>query len=65
MTIASRSARKQAYDEVQKIVSEELPIITLVSRDVVIASKKQLGNLQPAVVIPYALWNSEQLYLKR
>ena len=65
MTTATRAARKPAYDEVQKIVSEELPIITLVSRDVVIASKKQLGNLQPAVVIPYALWNSEQLYLKR
>ncbi len=65
MTTSQRAARKQAYDEVQKIISEEVPIITLVSRDVVVAAKKQVGNLQPAVMVPYALWNSEQLYLKR
>ncbi|MBZ5536653.1 MAG: ABC transporter substrate-binding protein [Acidobacteriia bacterium] len=64
MTTAQRAARKKAYDEVQKIVSEELPIIPLISRDVVVAMKKQIGNLQPVVIAPYALWNSEQLYLK-
>jgi peptide/nickel transport system substrate-binding protein len=65
MTTTQRPARKSAYDEVQRIVSEELPIIPLVSRDVVVAAKKQVGNMQPAVMAPYALWNSEQLYLKR
>ena len=64
MTTSRRAVRKQAYDEVQKIVAEELPIITLVSRDVVVAAKKKVENLQPAVIAPYALWNSEQLYLK-
>ncbi|MBZ5554591.1 MAG: ABC transporter substrate-binding protein [Acidobacteriia bacterium] len=64
MTTVARPVRKRAYDEVQKIISEQLPILPLVSRDVVVAAKKQIGNLQPAVMVPYALWNSEQLYLK-
>lgn len=64
MTTTNQGGRKRAYDEVQKIVSEELPLIPLVSRDVLVAVKRKVGNLQPAVMAPYALWNSETLYLK-
>lgn len=65
MSTIDRSARKRAYDEVQKIVSDELPIIPLVSRDVLVGVKNRIGNLQPAIMAPYALWNSDQLYLIR
>jgi len=65
MTTTNQADRKRAYDEVQAIVSEELPIIPLVSRAVLVAAKSRVGNLQPVVMAPYALWNSEQLYLKR
>lgn len=64
MTSTDRGTRKRAYDQVQKIVSDELPILPLVSRDVLVASKKRVKNLKPAVMSPYALWNSEQLYVK-
>ncbi len=64
MTTTDQAARKRAYDEVQKIVSDELPIIPLVSRDVLVAAQNRILNLQPAVMAPYALWNSETLYRK-
>ncbi|MDD5542645.1 MAG: ABC transporter substrate-binding protein [Acidobacteriia bacterium] len=64
MSTTSAADRKRAFDEVQKIVSDELPIIPLVSRDILIAAKVRVQNLQPAVMAPYALWNSEQIYLK-
>lgn len=65
MTATDRAARKRAYDEVQKIVAQELPIIALVSRDVVVAVRKRVGNVQPAVMAPYALWNSDQIFVAR
>lgn len=64
MTTTDRAARKRDYDEVQKIVSDELPIIALVSRDVLVAVRNPIQNIQPAVMAPYVLWNSDQLYLK-
>ena len=55
-------ARKRQYDRVQLLIAENLPIIPLVSPDVLVAAKANLKNLRPAVLLPYALWNAEELY---
>jgi peptide/nickel transport system substrate-binding protein len=64
MNTTQRIVRKKAYDEVQQIVADQLPIIPLVSRDVLVAVRTRVGNMRPVVMAPYALWNSEELYLK-
>jgi peptide/nickel transport system substrate-binding protein len=56
------STRKRLYDRVQRIVGEQLPVICLASPHVLVAAKAALGNLQPAVLDPYALWNVDQLF---
>jgi peptide/nickel transport system substrate-binding protein len=56
--------RKQLYDRVQAIVAEDLPVICLVSPNVLVGSKDRVGNFRPAVLDPYALWNVEQLYVR-
>jgi peptide/nickel transport system substrate-binding protein len=56
--------RKQLYDRVQEIVAEDLPVICLVSPNVLVGSKDRVGNFRPAVLDPYALWNVEQLYVR-
>ncbi|MDD5544509.1 MAG: ABC transporter substrate-binding protein [Acidobacteriia bacterium] len=56
--------RKRDFDEVQSIVSQELPFIYLVARNVLVAAKLRVGNFRPTVLDPHTLWNSEQLYLK-
>jgi peptide/nickel transport system substrate-binding protein len=56
--------RKQLYDRVQDIVAEDLPVICLVSPNVLVGSKDRVGNFRPAVLDPYALWNVEQLYVR-
>jgi peptide/nickel transport system substrate-binding protein len=63
-TASSEEQRKKAFDEVQWIVSEQLPFIYLVSRDVLVAAKSRVGNFRPAVLDHHTLWNCEQLYLK-
>jgi len=56
-------ARKRLYDRVQEIIAENLPVISLVSPDVLVAAKDQLGNFKPAELDPHTLWNSQELYL--
>jgi peptide/nickel transport system substrate-binding protein len=58
--------RKKAFDEVQAILSEELPMIYTVSPFACAALRSQLGNLRPSVFTPYRLtWNMEELYFRK
>jgi peptide/nickel transport system substrate-binding protein len=56
--------RKRLYDRVQEIVADDLPVICLVSPNILIGSKDRVGNFRPAILDPYALWNVEQLYVR-
>lgn len=55
--------RKRLYDQVQQIVAQNLPVICLVSPDILVGAKDRVGNFHPAILDPYALWNVEQLYI--
>jgi peptide/nickel transport system substrate-binding protein len=65
MTSTDSAERKRLYNRVQEIVAEELPIIPLVSPHILVGAHRRLGNVQPAVLAPYALWNAEQLYFRQ
>jgi peptide/nickel transport system substrate-binding protein len=54
--------RKAIYDRVQEIVANQLPVICLVSPDILVGAKSDLGNFRPAILTPHALWNVEELY---
>jgi peptide/nickel transport system substrate-binding protein len=56
--------RKLLYDRVQEIVAENLPVICLVSPDILVGAANRVGNFRPAILVPYALWNIEQLYIQ-
>lgn len=56
--------RKQLYDRVQEIVAQDLPVICVVSPDILVAAKNHVGNFQPAILDPYALWNVDELYVR-
>jgi peptide/nickel transport system substrate-binding protein len=56
--------RKRLYDRVQEIVAADLPVICLVSPDVLVGASDRVGNLEPAIMDPYTLWNVDQLYVK-
>jgi peptide/nickel transport system substrate-binding protein len=55
--------RKRLYDRVQEIVAANLPVISLVSPDTLVAAKDRLGNFKPATLDPHTLWNSQELYI--
>jgi peptide/nickel transport system substrate-binding protein len=65
MTATNVAQRKKLYDRVQEIIAQYQPMIFLAAADVLVGAKNNIGNFHPAVLEPYALWNVEQLYLRR
>jgi peptide/nickel transport system substrate-binding protein len=57
--------RKRLYDRVQQLIAENLPVIFLATPDVLVGAKNNVGNFRPAVLDPYALWNADELFLRR
>lgn len=56
--------RKKSFDRVQQLLDENQPFIFLATPDILVGAKNNIGNFQPAVLEPYALWNVESLYLR-
>lgn len=56
--------RKQLYDRVQQLISEQLPFIFLATPNVLAAADSRVGNFHPAILDPYTLWNAEELYIR-
>lgn len=64
-TLLDYPKRKEAYDNVQKIVADEDPVICLVSPNVLAGAKAGLGGLAPSVMRNYLLWNADQLFWRK
>jgi peptide/nickel transport system substrate-binding protein len=54
--------RRRLYDRVQELVAQNLPIISLVSPNVLVGVTRGLGNFRPTVIDHHALWNVEELF---
>jgi peptide/nickel transport system substrate-binding protein len=65
MITLNYQARKKLYDRVQEIVAEQLPIICVASSNILVGSKKGLGNFRPAILDHYTLHNVEELFWNR
>jgi peptide/nickel transport system substrate-binding protein len=59
------AARKKAFDEVQAILAEELPMIYTTAPASCAAIRPDIGNVRPSVLTPYRVtWNVEELFFK-
>lgn len=65
MTALDGGVRKKLYDRVQEIVAEQLPLLPLVSPNVLVAGRREVGNFRPVVLESHTLWNAEWLFLRR
>jgi peptide/nickel transport system substrate-binding protein len=54
--------RKLDYDQVQQIVASQLPIVCLVSPNILVGAKARLANVQPGILDHYTLWNADELF---
>ena len=63
MSTLGAKDRKRLYDRVQEIEVENVPLVFLVSPNVLVAAKTRVHNFQPAILDSHVLWNAEQLSL--
>ena len=56
--------RKKLFDRVQEIEAQELPVIPLVSPNVLVGARDRVGNFHPAILDPSVLWNVDSLYVR-
>ncbi len=62
MTTVEYQKRKKLFNRVQEIETQELPFVSLVSPNILFAAKRTVGNLEPAILEPYALAGLDQTY---
>ena len=62
LTVLEAADRKRLFDRVQALMAENLPAIFLVSPNVLVGARKELGGFRPAVLRHSTLWNAEQLF---
>lgn len=58
------SRRRESFHQVQQILAEQAPMIPLVARHTTVAAATRLGNYRPSTILPYSLWNAEEIYLR-
>ncbi len=63
MSTLSAKDRKRLYDRVQEIEVEDVPVVFLVSPNILVGAKTRLHNFAPAILDSHTLWNAEQLFL--
>ena len=59
------SRRKAIFREIQVIIAEQLPIIPIVARHITSAANTRIGNYRPGTILPFSLWNAEELFVKQ
>jgi peptide/nickel transport system substrate-binding protein len=59
-----RDKRFRIFAEIQQIFRDEMPVIPIAARHVVAAANKKVGNFSPSSILPYSLWNVEEIFVK-
>ncbi len=59
------AARKKLYDRVQELAAQNLPLIFLLSPNILVGAQNSIGNFRPGILEPYALWNVDQLFIQK
>jgi peptide/nickel transport system substrate-binding protein len=64
MVTLDYARRKKLYDRAQQLIAENLPFIFLGTPNILAGANSRVGNFHPAVLDPYTLWNSDELYVR-
>ena len=56
--------RAEKFNEIQRVMAEETPVIPIVARHIVSAANTRIGNYSPSSMFPYSIWNVDELYVK-
>jgi peptide/nickel transport system substrate-binding protein len=57
--------RRAAFNEIQRLLAEQSPVIPIVARHAQVAANQRVGNYHPSAIVPFSLWNAEELFLRQ
>ncbi len=57
--------RKAIFRDIQVILAEQLPVIPIVARHIISAANQRVRNYRPSTIVPYSLWNAEELFVSK
>ncbi|MBD0327512.1 MAG: ABC transporter substrate-binding protein, partial [Pyrinomonadaceae bacterium] len=57
--------RKAIFRDIQLLLAEQLPVVPIVARHVIVAANTRIGNYRPSTIFPYSLWNAEELFIRQ
>lgn len=57
--------RKAIFRDIQIILAEQLPVIPIVARHIISAANTRVRNYRPSTIVPYSLWNAEELFVNK
>ncbi len=57
--------RRESFNEIQRIVAEQLPVIPIAARHLASAANLRVRNYRPSVLLPYSVWNAEELFVRQ
>ena len=60
----SPERRHETFHQIQQILAEQLPVVPIVARHLASAANRRVGNYRPSVLLPYSLWNAEELFVR-
>jgi peptide/nickel transport system substrate-binding protein len=61
MTSVDQAERKKAFDDVQKIFADNLPVLYFVAPRLYMGVSTRVGGLSPSILRPQLLWNAERM----
>ncbi|HVF51732.1 MAG TPA: ABC transporter substrate-binding protein [Pyrinomonadaceae bacterium] len=57
--------RRAIFRDIQLVFLEHQPVVPIVARHIVVAAHTRVGNYRPSVVVPYSMWNADELFVKK
>jgi peptide/nickel transport system substrate-binding protein len=57
--------RRAIFREIQLVLAEQMPVIPLVARHLTSGGRRRIGNHRPSTLLPYSLWNAEELFIRQ
>lgn len=60
-----QAKRLALFFEMQTIMRDEMPVIPIVARHVAAAAHSRIGNYAPSAIMPYSLWNVDELFVRQ
>ena len=57
--------RLAIFRDIQIILAEQMPVIPIVARHIASAANSRIGNYRPSTILPFSMWNAEELFVRK